>query len=123
MQLLRCCRYTGSLYVAAAGNYTFQLDTIQGAQLWVNDQLLIDQAGKLSVLLHEHAVKQAVQGFASVHARQGCDGTAQGDGFLLAAGGHTEAGVGQGSYSVNEPGYIAVGVNYNTDLTAAQSVS
>eukprot|EP00891_Asterochloris_glomerata_P007135 jgi/Astpho2/7135/Aster-08314 len=73
-------RYTGSLYVAAAGNYTFQLDTIQGAQLWVNNQLLIDQAG-----------------------------------------GHTKAGVGQGSYSVNEPGYIAIGVNYNTDLTAAQS--
>ena len=47
MQLLQCCRYTGSLYVAAAGNYAFQLDTIQGAQLWVNDQLLIDQAGEL----------------------------------------------------------------------------
>ena len=55
--------------------------------------------------------------------RNGCAGTAQGDDCQSTAGGHTEAGVGQGSYSVSEPGYIAIGVNYNTDLTAAQSVS
>ena len=51
--------------MAAAGSYTFQLSTIQGAQLWVNNQLLIDQAGELAVLLHEHAVEEAVQGSAS----------------------------------------------------------
>ena len=56
VQPLVCCRYTGSLYVAAAGNYTFQLDTIQGAQLWVNNQLLIDQAGELFGPLQKHAV-------------------------------------------------------------------
>ena len=71
MQLPGCCRYTGSLYVAATGNYTFQLDTIQGAQLWVNDQLLIDQAGELFVLLHEHALEAAVQGCASARILQG----------------------------------------------------
>ena len=70
-QLLLCCRYTGSLYVAAAGTYTFQLDTIQGAQLWVNDQLLIDQAGELILQLDEHAVEEAVQGSVAACAPQG----------------------------------------------------